>query len=180
MRKIFNRRSHRYVALMGALGLALTLMVSPATAHAGIAVGDRAPEFDVAKDAAGKPWTLKAHKGQWLLVTFGASWCVPCKHELPEWDKLAHEYQGRITFAAVNINNDSADGKKFLDGLHIKFMTRVFLPQDAAASDDLYATGTFPSTFIIDPDGVIRNIHMGFHDDSVAVMKKTLDGLLAK
>ena len=180
MREVVSRRSHRFVALMGALGIAFKLMVSTTSAHAGIAVGDRAPEFDIAKDAAGKAWTLKAHKGEWLLITFGASWCVPCKHELPEWDKLAHDYKGRITFVAININNDPADGKKFLDDRHIKNMTRVFLPQDAAASDDLYATGTFPSTFIIDPEGVIRNIHMGFHDDSVAVMKKTLAGLLAK
>ena len=170
----------KFAAKFAAAGLFLGLFTASVVAHAGIAVGDRAPEFDVAKDSSGKPWKLKAHKGQWILLTFGASWCEPCKHELPAWDKLGRDYEGRIAFVAVNINNDPADGTKFLDDRKIQFMMRVFLPQEASASDDLYATGTFPSTFIIDPNGIVRAIHLGYHDDSVAVMTKTLDGLLPK
>lgn len=159
--------------------LALVALAAPAAAE--LSVGDRAPELDIAKDAKGKPWKLKAKKGKWLLLTFGAKWCVPCAKELPAWDKLAAAYKGRIEFVAVNINNEPRDGKKFFDKLKIKRMTRVFLPAKTSAADDLYETGTFPSSFIVDPSGVVRHVHEGFDGDGdVAKMRAKLDALLPK
>ncbi|MEZ4368509.1 MAG: TlpA disulfide reductase family protein [Kofleriaceae bacterium] len=166
-------------SLLAIVAVALALGLGAQTAHAdGLGVGDRAPELDIAKDAKGRAFKLKSRKGKWMLLTFGAKWCAPCAKELPAWDTLAARYAGRIEFVAVNINNEPKDGKKFFDKLKIKKMTRVFLPANKSAVDDLYETGTFPSSFIVDPTGLVRYVHRGFDGGSVAEMTAKLDQLL--
>jgi peroxiredoxin len=163
------------LVLASAVVLALA---SPAAAE--IAVGDRAPELDVAKTEAGKAFKLKQYKGQWLFVTFGGSWCKPCAKELPAWDKMALKYKDRIKMIAVNIDNDPAAGKKFYQKLKIKNLIKVYLPADSSAGDDQYETGTFPSTFVIDPKGIVRHVHKGYSSGDDAGMAKTLETLLGE
>lgn len=164
------------VLLVAASAFALVAAASSA-AHAEIKVGDRAPELDVAKTEAGKEWKLKSQKG-WVLMTFGAKWCIPCAKELPAWDKLAPTFKGKITFVAVNVNNDPKDGKKFHDKLKLKNMVRIYLPQEKATADELYDTGTFPSTFVVDPKGIIRHIHSGYESGDETKLKETLTKLV--
>ena len=163
------------------LAAAALIALAAAPAYAELSVGSRAPELDIAKTEDGKAFKLKSYKGKWVFVTFGGSWCKPCAKELPAWDKLAPRYRGKITFVAVNIDNDPAKGKKFMNAnLRIKNLTKVYLPAETAAGDDLYATGTFPSTFVIDPNGVIRHLHKGFASGDDSEMSKKLDELLGE
>src|SRR3954465_6956878 len=113
------------------LRIALIALLLAAPAYAGtLKVGDRLAELDVATDAKGKAFKLKAYKGKWLVVTVGASWCKPCAKELPTWDKIAGERAGKVTFVAIDIDDDVADGKKFHDKLKLKNLTRVYMPND--------------------------------------------------
>src|SRR5882672_285536 len=95
------------------LVLAATLTLSATAGADVLKVGDRFAELDVAVDAAGKPVKLKSFKGKWFVVTVGADWCKPCAKELPTWDRLAADLGSKITFVAVDIDNDIAVGKKF-------------------------------------------------------------------
>lgn len=168
--------------MKSALWIAFGLAFVAATArvsHAEIKVGDRAPELDAAKTEAGKDWKLKSVKG-WKLMTFGAKWCVPCAKELPAWDKLAPAFKGKITFIAVNVNNDRKDGKKFHDKLKLKNLLRIYMPQEQATADEQYDTGTFPSTFVVDPQGVIRHIHVGYESGDETKLKEELTKLIGK
>lgn len=146
----------------------------------GIKVGDRAADFDVGQSEAGKAVHLKDFKAKWVVMTFGAHWCKPCANELPAWDALAPAFKDNVTFIAVNISNKPADGKKFNKKLKIKNMTKVYLPQDKSATDDQYDTGTFPSTFVIDPKGVVRFIHKGYESGDADVLSKKLSEFLPK
>jgi peroxiredoxin len=164
------------IRLLFAAGL-LVGLAAPAAAD--IAVGDRAPELDIAKTEAGKAFRLKSYKGKWVFVTFGGSWCKPCAKELPAWDKMAPDYKKKkVVFVAVNIDNEMDKGKKFYTKLKIKNLTKVYLPADKASGDDNYATGVFPSTFVIDPKGIVRIVHKGFSSGDDGEMKKQLDELL--
>ena len=81
MRQSVMRSTLLVLAVIVTLGIARP-------AHADVlSVGDRLAELDVATDAAGKAFKLKALKGKWLLITVGADWCDACKKELPTWDK---------------------------------------------------------------------------------------------
>ena len=155
-----------------ALGLAAT----PALAE--VREGQRAPELDGAKDAAGKAFKLKALRGTWVVMTFGGSWCKPCKKELPAWEKLAGKWGGKVTFVAVNLDNDPAKGKKFMDGLKLRKMTRVYAPEESSAAGDVYSPPSQPSTYVIDPRGVVRHLHAGYVSGDDGKLDKLLGSLV--
>jgi peroxiredoxin len=164
------------IGLMCALGF--TSLVTPAFAdEAEVKVGNKAADFDIAKDEAGKEVKLKNFKGKWIVMTFGAHWCKPCANELPVWDAMAPQFKD-MAFVAVNISNKVEDGKKFNKKLKLKNLFKVYLPQGNSATDDQYDTGTFPSTFVIDPNGVIRHIHLGYKAGDADALKAKLSELV--
>jgi thiol-disulfide isomerase/thioredoxin len=165
--------------LPGLIALAMLAVAAPARrAGAEVKQGDRAPELENAKTATGGKFRLREHRGKWVALTFGGSWCKPCKKELPQWDKLAAKYRGRVLFVAVNIDLDPAKGKKFLDGLKVAQMTRVYMPENKTTSVDSYDPGTFPSTFLVDPNGVVRVVHKGYESGDETKMARSIDALL--
>ena len=164
-------------AVFAALGATL------GTAHADVLkVGDRLAELDVAVDAAGKPFKLKALKGKWVVVTVGAEWCAPCAKELPTWDKLAGELKGKVTFVAIGLDESADDGKRFHKKLKLKNMTLVYMPADKSSIAASYGADHMPSTFVIDPKGVVRYVRSGFEkgdtDGEYKQMKEQLEKLL--
>src|ERR1041385_4024681 len=109
------RRTH-IVAAVAAAALSLAAPTA-GPAVAGVKKGDRAAEFVQVLDAAGKPVSLRSLVDSIVVVTFGASWCGPCKKELPALEKLAQRYQqrrARVVFLAVNVDSDLGKGKKFI------------------------------------------------------------------
>lgn len=151
-------------------------------AHADeLKVGDRLTELDTAVDAAGKAFKVKAYKGKWVMLTFGASWCKPCAKELPAWDKLAPDWKDKVAFVAVDLDSKIADGKKFHDELKLKTMQRVYLSPDSAVAAK-YGSDHMPTTVLADPAGVIRYVRGGFEkgdvDGEVKKMKDELTKLV--
>jgi thiol-disulfide isomerase/thioredoxin len=146
--------------------IASSLMVlgtlgTSAAVHAEVKVGDPYVELD-AKSATGKKFRLKDMAGKWVLYTFGASWCEACKKELPAWDKLAPKFTGKVLFVAVNINNKPDEGKQFLDTLKLKHIFPVFMPDEDSPAMKAYDPAHMPSTFVIDPKGVVQWVEFGY------------------
>lgn len=137
---------------------------APAAQADVLKVGDRLVELDVATDGNGRAVKLKSYKNRWLFVTVGAGWCVPCKKELPAWDKVAADLKTKLTFVALTLDDDIADGKRFHKKLGLKNMVVVYLPQDKSAVAARYGAQTMPTTFVIDPQGVVRMVHAGFKE----------------
>lgn len=169
----------RMRAQLCALALAAGLTMSVGgVASAGVGEGDHFVELDVAKTAAGKKFKLKDEAGGWVLFTFGASWCKPCGKELPAWNKLAAKYKGKVKFLAVNINNELEDGKKFVAKLKLGNMSVVYLPDDKSSAMDSYDPDHMPSTFVIDPNGIIRLVHYGYEKGDEKKLAAKLDALV--
>ncbi len=145
-------------------------------------VGDRLTELDTAVDAAGKPFHVKAFKGKWVMLTFGASWCKPCAKELPAWDKLAPDWKNKVAFVAVDLDSKIEDGKRFHDkDVKLKNMLRAYLNPDSAVAAK-YGSDHMPTTVLADPQGVIRYVRGGFEkgdvDGEVKKMKEELTKLV--
>jgi peroxiredoxin len=171
----------RLPSTLATLAFGVALATAPALAHADVLkVGDRAVELDVAQDAAGKAFKLKQLKGGWYLVTVGAHWCGPCEKELPTWDKLAPEFAGKVTFVAVNISDKVEDGKKFTTKLKLKNMKLVYMPAKKSGVIDRYGADHMPSTFVVDPQGVVRFVREGFEKGDVDGEKAALKAALTK
>ncbi len=138
------------------------LVVFAGVAHAEVKVGDKFVELD-AKTAKGKTFRLKDMAGKWVLYTFGASWCEPCHKELPAWDKVAGKLTGKVLFVAVNINNKQEEGAQFVASLKLQHIFPVFLPDENSPAIKAYDPDKMPSTFVIDPTGVVRIVEYGYH-----------------
>ena len=143
-------------------------------------VGDRLSELETAVDAGGKPFKVKAYKGKWVMLTFGASWCKPCAKELPAWDKLAPDWKGKVVFVAVDLDSKVEDGKRFHDkDVKLQNLVRVYLnPESAVAAK--YGSDHMPTTVLADPQGVIRYIRGGFEKGDVDGEVKKMKEQLAK
>lgn len=147
MRTLFS------IALVAVLG-------SPALA--GVKRGDRAAEFVQVVDAAGKAMSLKRFKDQVVVVTFGASWCEPCKKELPAYEKLAQRYQKRgasVVFIAVNIDTEPAKAKKFMSQAGLRAVRAAYDRQKSTVES--YDPPKMPSTFVI-RRGIVKHVHAGY------------------
>ena len=161
------------LALLGLAGLAVP-------ARAEVKEGDRFVELDIAKTAAGKKFRLKDQAGKWVLYTFGAKWCQPCHKELPAWDRLAPRYAGKVLFVAININNKVEEGKSFMSSLKLKNLQIVFMPDEQSAAMKSYDPDHMPSTFVIDPKGVVRVVQYGYDKGDESKLAAKLDDLLGK
>jgi thiol-disulfide isomerase/thioredoxin len=165
---------------MRSLVVAVVLLVSHVAHADALKVGDRLAELDTAVDAGGKSFKLKSLKGGWVLVTVGADWCKPCAKELPAWDKLAPEFKDKVKFVAINIADNIDDGKKFNKKLKLSHLTLVYMPADKSAVVAKYGSDNMPTTFIADPQGVIRYVRAGFEKGDVSGETKKMREQLTK
>jgi peroxiredoxin len=138
----------------------LALLV-PAVALATKA-GERAADFTL-RDLAGKPVRLSELRGSVVLLDFWASWCVPCKKELPALAALQRRYQQagkKVVILTVNIDKDRANAEKFLRSAKITGL-RVLLDKEGAVAGQ-YDLPTMPTSFVIDKRGIVRYVHAGY------------------
>ena len=154
------------IVLVAALG-------SPALA--GVKQGDRAAEFVQVVDSAGKTISLKKFKDQVVVVTFGASWCEPCKKELPAYERLAQKYKKRgaaVVFIAVNIDTESAKAKKFMGQAGLRAVRAAYDRQKSTVES--YDPPKMPSTFVI-KRGIVKHVHAGYQSGDESKLASVID-----
>ena len=98
--------------------------------------------------------------GEVVLLNFWASWCGPCRQEMPLLDELAKKYaQLGVTVLGVNVESDTAKALEFLEKTPVSFP--ILLDKENVVSK-LYDVKAMPTTFLIDRDGNIRAVHRGY------------------
>ena len=151
------------------------LLFATTAAHAEVKKGEHFVELD-AKAGNGKAFRLKDMAGKWVLFGFNASWCGPCKKELPALDKIAPKLSGKMLFVAVNIDSDASDGKAFIDSLKLKKIFPVFMNDENSAAMKAYDPDKMPSLFVMDPKGTIQMVNYGYNKgDEDKLCSKLLD-----
>ena len=158
--------------------IAAALFAASTTAFAAAKVGDRAADFTL-PDLKGEKVSLSSLKGSVVVLDFWASWCVPCKKELPALDELARKYADAkkpVVIIAVGVDKERANAQRFLDGAKIGNV-RVLLDPDGktAAAYDL---PTMTSSYVIDAKGLVRNAHSGFSSGDEKKIAAEVDALL--
>lgn len=155
--------------------LCSTLAVPAALA---VKPGDRAPDFTL-KALDGTAVKLSSLKGQVVVLDFWASWCVPCKKELPALDGLARKWRDAgkpVTVLAVGVDKERPKAEKLLSGLKIANLTVLLDPDGKTPS--AYDVPTMPSSYVIDAKGIIKHVHSGYSSGDEKKIQSEVDALL--
>jgi peroxiredoxin len=134
-------------------------------------VGQPAPAFE-AETPAGQPVSLADYRGRVVLVNFWATWCAPCRAEMPEIEAAYQAHRGRgFEVVAINVQESAAEVQPFMAELGLSFPT--LLDQDGAITRS-YLARALPTTFLVDRSGVVRFTRLG------PVTREMLEEQLAK
>jgi len=132
------------------------LAAAPALA---IAPSSPAPQFQL-QSMAGSTVNLAQFKGQVVMINFWASWCGPCRQEMPILEKLYGKYKPMgFTMIAVNVEPDSKLAVNWLKDTPVTFPV---LFDTRSEVSKLYQVAGMPSTVIIDRKGNLRWLHRGY------------------
>ncbi|MFO7815431.1 MAG: TlpA disulfide reductase family protein [Halanaerobiales bacterium] len=116
----------------------------------GAAIGQKAPDFTL-NNMEGEEVTLSNYRGTKVFLNFWASWCPPCKEEMPAIQKLQNNYDD-IKVITVNSGEKKDKVSNYLTEKNYTFTT--LLDKDGTITTDYLVRG-IPTTFIIDEDGII-------------------------
>ena len=126
----------------------------------------KAPQFAL-QDSERKLHRLADFRGKVVVVNFWASWCVPCRQELPSMNRASRALpDAAVVWLAVNVGEDREAVEAFRNDYPIAFA--VLLDTDGRVSKDWWVTG-MPTTFVINPQGEIEHQIVGKRewDDTV-------------
>jgi peroxiredoxin len=143
------------------VALAVLAVAGIRTAAALPSVGVAAPDF-ASKSDSGRNVRLSELRGRVVLVNFWASWCSPCRQELPLLNKLYTQYRNAgFMLLAVNVDDNRKDAEAMLKRLGLRVPT---LFDDSKKVAKLYGVDTMPATLVIDRDGRVRYVHRGYYE----------------
>ena len=122
-----------------------------------------APGFQLS-GRGGKTIDLSQFKGQVVMINFWASWCGPCRKEMPLLEDIYKKYKPMgFTMLAVNVEPDTKEADAWLAKLSKPVTFPVAYDVDSKVSK-LYKVETMPSTVIVDRKGNVRALHRGYKD----------------
>ena len=138
----------KYLVALASISLSLNVLAVTA-----------APDFTL-KSSTGENVRLAEQRGQVVMLNFWASWCGPCREEMPLLDGISKKY-GKMGFVlyGVNVEEDNTPAKKMLKDLGVTFPI-LFDPESKLSS--LYTVDAMPTSVMIDKKGNIRYVDRGY------------------
>jgi cytochrome c biogenesis protein CcmG, thiol:disulfide interchange protein DsbE len=125
-----------------------------------VAVGEPAPEF-AATDLGGDPVSLGEHEGRLVLLNVWATWCPPCREEIPALQELSDRHAARgldVIGVSIDSRGEQENIRTFLDGFGVSYA--IWLdPAERVTS--VFRTQGVPTTFLIGRDGTLLWRHVG-------------------
>ncbi len=135
-------------------------------------VGAPLPQMEV--DAlSGKKIDVASYKGRVLLLDVWASWCAPCKQELPMLDAMARRLKSKgIEILAVSVDQQRANVDKFLRS-HGRWSLTVAHDPDGLIAERLQPE-KMPTSYVIDRSGIVRYVNAGFVPEDASTIERRL------
>jgi thiol-disulfide isomerase/thioredoxin len=141
------------------LMLALALALGASAVHAASEVSGPAPDFTL-KSNSGQNLKLSEMRGQVVMINFWASWCAPCRQEMPLLDGLHQRYEPLgFTVLGVNVEEDSSKADSLLKQIPVTF---PILYDNRNSVSKLYDVKAMPTTVLVDRNGNMRFLHKGY------------------
>ena len=140
------------------IGLVFGMFAAAALASSGME-GQQAPDFAL-KSSTGENLRLSEYRGDVVMINFWATWCGPCRQEMPLLDELYTRYQ-RVGFnlLGVNIDDDSRKAMRMVSELGVNFPVLFDARKEVS---ELYKVDAMPVTVLVDREGTVRHVHHGY------------------
>jgi peroxiredoxin len=159
----------RRCLLGGVLGLGVGVCAAALTPSA------PAPDFTL-RSMDGQNLRLQEQRGRVVMVNFWATWCGPCRQEMPHLNRLYEKYRGSgFVVFGVNVDEDARNAAAVASKMGLRFP--VLRDADKAVSKQ-YDLSAMPSTVLIDRDGRVRYVHRGYRDGYEDMYDKQIRELL--
>jgi peroxiredoxin len=143
---------------VGLLMMSMLAWISP-TAHATIALSANAPDFTL-RSMDGSNLRLQEQRGQVVMINFWATWCGPCRQEMPHLSRLYDKYRSAgFVLLGVNVDDNARKATDAANKLGLKFP--ILLDSDKTVSR-MYDLDTMPTTLLLDRNGRVRFVHNGY------------------
>lgn len=172
MQRVTNKHHRRPGVL--AITTVCLLLSGVAAALSGLS-GQMAPDF-VLKSDSGKNLRLSELRGQVVMINFWASWCGPCREEMPLLDELYVRYrEAGFAVLGVNMDEDATTAHKMAARLGVSFPV---MHDTRHAVSELYEVDAMPATVMVGRDGKVRAVHRGFRDGTAELYQEEVRELL--
>lgn len=128
---------------------------TPGAPSVGVDVGDIAPDVELVSPD-GSVHHLSDYRGKVVFLNFWATWCGPCRAEMPSMEKMYQELKDDdFVILAVDVKESKEQVEKFFEEFQLTFL--VFLDRNGSVYQEFNKTNGIPQTYIIDKEGVIRD-----------------------
>ena len=136
-----------------------------------------APDFTL-KSRSGENLKLSEFRGELVMLNFWASWCGPCRQEMPELEALYQRYQSLgFTILGINVDDHAKNADKMLKQIPVSFPV---LYDSKHSVSDLYQVQAMPTTILIDRNGTVRHVHLGYQPGYEVTYQEQVEALLTE
>lgn len=144
-------------------------------ATAAVTASTGAPDFTL-PSLGGENVRLHEQRGRVVMINFWASWCGPCREEMPHLSRLYEKYRASgFTVLAINIDEDPGKAARLAQQLGMRFPVLLDTGKQVSRTYDLSA---MPSTVLVDRDGRVRYVHRGYRDGYAETYDRQIRDLL--
>jgi thiol-disulfide isomerase/thioredoxin len=172
-----GERHMKRIILSAVVALACLSPAWAASSADKLQAGDTPPET-LGATPDGDKVKVSDSRGTVTLVTFWASWCGPCRRELPVLDRLQRAAGSRVKVIAVNVKDTPKDYRFIRRQLEDTPIT--FTHDTRGVISDSYRVTAYPNLFVIGQDGKIAAVHLGFGEGSLDSLLEDVNALLLK
>ena len=176
------KRFNPSLVILGILGLGFIIfvLIAPQGKQTGgpLPVGGPVPNFEL-KDLNGKTWSMASLRGSVVVINFWATWCSPCRLEMPSIDRLFRDTAEKENFVILTIlYQDSPDNARaYFKKNGFEMPVLLDLGDSVAAEFGLVG---LPETFMVDKKGILQKHHIGPVDFDSPDIRQFLDSLINK
>jgi len=165
------------VALLCFAYAAYAILPRRGRADGGAGEGAAVEDFTLMQASDETPWRLADHQGKVILLNFWATWCPPCRAEIPHLREIYSDYENAdFVLVGVNAREPSGTVTQFIASEGIKYV--VLLDPDGRVGD-LYGVRGIPHNVLIGRDGTVAGVFRGYRPDLPDRLRAEIERLLA-
>ncbi|MCB9584154.1 MAG: TlpA family protein disulfide reductase [Polyangiaceae bacterium] len=138
-------------------------------------LGSEAPAFQLKRFNGAESLSPGASRGKVTIVDFWATWCAPCKESFPAYEAIAKEHPEDVVVIAISEDEKSDGIAAFVAETGVTFPVAWDEGQQVASQ---YDPSTMPTSYILDRNGIVRYVHVGFNSGDEETLRAQVVSLL--